>query len=121
MSFLAAILALPALYGCTVIDGDTLNCNGERIRLLAIDAPEFSCPRNRNCVSGDPQAAKDYLAAIINGRSLTIERTGRDRYDRTLAVVYADRVNVSCAMIAAGHAAYVKRWDNGGRIAKSTC
>ena len=27
--------------GCTVTDGDTVRCNGERIRLLGIDAPEL--------------------------------------------------------------------------------
>lgn len=27
--------------GCTVTDGDTIRCNGERIRLLGIDTPEL--------------------------------------------------------------------------------
>jgi endonuclease YncB( thermonuclease family) len=47
-----------------------------------------------------------------------IERIGQDRYERTLAVVYADGVNVSCAMVQEGYAAYVRRWDNGGRVAR---
>ena len=53
--------AIATLAGCTATDGDSLNCNGERIRLLGIDAPEFSCPRGRKCVAGDPRAAKAYL------------------------------------------------------------
>lgn len=110
--------ALVALALCAAIDGDSLRCRGENIRLLGIDAPEFNCPRNRNCVEGDPQAAKDYLAAIIDGRSLSIERVGKDRYGRTLGVVYVDGVNVSCRMIQAGHAAYIERWDNGRRVAR---
>ena len=69
--------ALAALALCAAIDGDSLRCNSENIRLLGIDAPEFNCPRNRRCVEGDPQAAKDYLAALIRGRSLTIERVGQ--------------------------------------------
>ncbi len=110
---------LVALSLCAAIDGDSLRCNGENIRLLGIDAPEFRCPRNRQCVEGDPQAAKDYLAALIAGRSsLTIERVGQDRYGRTLGVVYVDGYNLSCAMISAGHAAYVERWDNGARVAR---
>lgn len=115
---LATLLATSSINGCTATDGDTLNCDGERIRLLGIDAPEFSCPRYRKCVEGDPQAAKDYLAAIIRGRNLTLKRVGQDRYGRTLGVVYANGANVSCRMIAAGHAVYVARWDNGRRVAK---
>jgi endonuclease YncB( thermonuclease family) len=116
---LAAILAaIASLSGCYAVDGDTLRCNGERIRLLGIDAPEFSCPRGRTCVAGDPRAAKAYLAALIEGRSLTIARVGKDRYDRTLAVVYADGRNVSCQMVSARHAAYVAKWDNEGRVAR---
>ncbi len=109
---------LVALSLCAVIDGDSLRCNGENIRLLGIDAPEFRCPSNRQCVEGDPQAAKDYLTGLIAGRGLTIERVGQDRYGRTLGVVYADGYNLSCSMISAGHAVYIERWDNGGRVAR---
>lgn len=119
MSSLTAFASAVALFGCNVTDGDTLNCNGERIRLLGFDAPELNgCPRNRRCAPGDGQEAKRYLASLIAGRSLTIERVGVDRYDRTLAVVYADGVNVSCAMIAAGQGVYRADWDNGGRVAR---
>lgn len=110
--------ALAALALCVAVDGDSLRCDGEEIRLLGIDAPEFNCPRYRKCVEGDPQAAKDYLRALITNRELSVERVAYDRYGRTLAVVYADGVNVSCALVQAGHAAYIKRWDNGGRVAR---
>ncbi|SMQ74285.1 nuclease homologue [Altererythrobacter xiamenensis] len=112
MLFLAA-----ALSACVAVDGDSLNCNGERIRLVGIDAPEFNCPRNRQCVEGDPQNAKDYLASHLRGK-LTIERLGKDRYGRTIGAVYADGYNLSCEMILEGHAAYVARWDNGGIVAR---
>ncbi|QIQ87958.1 thermonuclease family protein [Erythrobacter sp.] len=111
-------LLAAATLSCVAVDGDSLRCDDERIRLLGIDAPEFSCPRNRRCVPGDPQAAKDYLARLIAGRSVEIVRHGEDRYGRTLAVVYAGGMNLSCAMIQAGHAAYIQRWDNGGAIAR---
>lgn len=81
--------ALAALAFCGAIDGDSLRCDGEDIRLLGVDAPEFNCPRYRNCVEGDPQAAKDYLSAIVYQYDLSIERISYDRYGRTLAVVYA--------------------------------
>lgn len=118
MTILPFLAGLAALTGCTATDGDSLNCNGERIRLLGIDAPEFHCPRNRNCVAGDPHAAKAHLVALIKGRRLTITRIGKDRYNRTLAVVYAGGRNVSCQMVRAGRAVYVAKWDNGRRVAK---
>ena len=108
---------LLAAAACWATDGDTIRCGEERIRLLGIDAPEFNCPRTRQCVDGDPQAAKDYLASLMNGRNLSMRRVGKDNYGRTLAVVYADGINLSCAMVSAGHAKYIARWDNGGLIA----
>lgn len=43
---------------------------------------------------------------------------GRDRYGRSLVTARAGGIDLSCAQIRAGHAIYVKRWDNGLRIAK---
>lgn len=113
------LATLAALGACTVTDGDTIRCGDERIRLLAIDAPELgTCPRWRTCVDGDGQAARAALQRTVHGKRLTIERTGTDRYGRTLGVVYADGRNLSCAMVAAGQAQYVARWDQGGAVAR---
>jgi len=113
------ILAL-ALAGCTVTDGDTIRCGDERIRLLAIDTPELPghCARGRKCVEGDPFAASINLREAMEGKELTIERAGTDRYGRTVAVVYADGENLSCAQLAAGHAVYQARYDNGKLVAQ---
>lgn len=116
---MSVLLLAAALSACTVTDGDTIRCGSERIRLLGIDAPEMNgCRQGRVCVEGDGQASGDALRGMISGRSLSVERIGQDRYGRTLGVVYADAVNLSCAMIAAGQAVYVARWDNGGRVAR---
>jgi endonuclease YncB( thermonuclease family) len=118
MTILPFLAGLAALTGCTATDGDSLNCNGERIRLLGIDAPELNCPRNRNYVAGDPRAAKAHLVALNMGHRLAITQLGIDRYNRTLALVYADGRNVSCQMVRAGSAVYVAKWNNGRRVAK---
>lgn len=114
------VLLAAALAACTVTDGDTIRCGNERIRLLAIDAPEMPghCARGRNCVEGDPFASSDSLRAAMKDQALTIERVGVDRYGRTLGMVYAGRRNLSCAQIEAGHAVYVRRYDNGRRVAR---
>src|SRR5262249_44691504 len=82
--------ALPSVVAgnAWVIDGDTIDVSGTRVRLEGIDAPESE----QTCadVRGQPwpcgwtaaQQLKDYLA----GRELTCVPTGFDRYRRVLAV-----------------------------------
>lgn len=109
------------LSGCRVTDGDTIRCGDERIRLLAIDAPEKpgSCRPGRKCAPGDPFVSADSLRAAMVG-SLTIDRVGEDRYGRTLARVAGDKGDLSCWQLAKGQAIYKAEWDNGLRVAR-TC
>ena len=75
-----------------VVDGDTfILANGERVRLLGIDAPELHAGRRGHPGPfPEPGAveARAALAAMIEGRRVRLERHGRDRYGRTLARVY---------------------------------
>lgn len=68
-----------------VIDGDTIRLGAERIRLLNIDAPEL----HGECAAESllALAAKDRLAALISVDSPEIERRGKDRFGRTLALI----------------------------------
>jgi endonuclease YncB( thermonuclease family) len=95
------------------VDGDTLRCGSERIRLLGIDAPELPghCRRGRKCVDGDPYASKAALANLVASGPATIARRGHDRYGRTLARVRVNGVDVSDAQVSAGHARWVARWQ----------
>ena len=114
-----SLIIAAALVACTVTDGDTIRCGDERIRLLGIDAPELhGCAPGRHCVAGDGPAARRALQVILRAGALEVERTGTDRYGRTLGVVRAQGRNASCAMLAAGQAVYVVRWDDGGRVAR---
>lgn len=92
-----AVLAGSALLYCTpvAIDGDTIKCGGESIRLLGIDAPEMPghCRQGRVCVQGNPHTSKANLSALLKSKPLRIERVGKDRYDRTLALVSANGVD----------------------------
>lgn len=72
------------------VDGDTVAApDGERIRLLRIDAPEMpSSPRNCRrirCPSGDPHAAKRALQHALDSGSIRCEGDEIDRYGRRLA------------------------------------
>ena len=89
-----------------VVDGDTLKVDGERVRLIGIDAAEI---RNAACAEERRRGerAKAALETMVNGKVLELRRDGRDRYGRTLAVVLANGRDVGAALIAAGHAV---RW-----------
>jgi hypothetical protein len=104
---------------CTLIavDGDTLRCGEERIRLIGIDAPELPghCQKERSCAPGDPIASQAALAAASRGAA-EIDRQGYDRYDRTLARVRVNGVDLSCAQLSGGHAIYRPDWDLLGEI-----
>ncbi|MFP4519329.1 MAG: thermonuclease family protein [Oceanicaulis sp.] len=88
-----------------VIDGDTLDCAGVRIRLTGIDAPELPghCREGRRCVDGDPYAARTALQRFA-AQGLTCTPDGADSYGRTLARCEADGRDAACALLAAGHA-----------------
>jgi len=100
-----------------VVDGDTLRCGPERLRLLGIDAPEIgACPRWRVCVPGDRQAAKRELVAAMRFGPIHYQPITRDRFGRQVAVVWAGTVNLSCWQLEHGQAIYKANWDNGGII-----
>lgn len=107
------------LRNCRAVDGDTLRCGCERIRLLGIDAPEMPghCQPGRRCVPGDPFASRASLARALEGR-LTIERIGADRYGRTLGLVHGPGGDLSCWQLRTRQARYRADWDNGRALAR---
>ncbi len=104
--------------GCAVTDGDTIRCNGERIRLLGIDAPELPghCRTGRNCAPGDGYASKRSLDDAMIG-TIHISRVGEDHYGRTLAILSSERGDLSCWQLQHGEAVYKPQWDDGRRLA----
>ena len=111
------IVECPSAY---VIDGDTLRCGRERVRLLGIDAPEIGrCPRRRVCASGDGQQSKRSMAAAIRLGPVRYQPVTIDRYGRQVAVVWAGRFNLSCWQLQRRQAIYKPNWDNGRLIARA--
>lgn len=90
-----------------VYDGDTLVlANGERVRLLNINAPEISS-RHRD---GEPggEAAKQWLQRQIADQPvyLRFDKEKRDKYDRLLAHVFLeDERHLNAAILSQGLAA----------------
>lgn len=91
-------------HNCDAVDGDTIDCDGEFIRILGIDTPElFSarCDRERLLA----QAAAGRLNQLLRRREVYVERLPElDRYRRSLARVFAGRDNVAVVLIREGHA-----------------
>jgi micrococcal nuclease len=86
----------------SVYDGDTIRVNGERIRILGLDTPEYG--NNARCRSEAVTAeeAKQALRRLIARGDVTISRRGTDRYGRTLARVTVDGRDVADTLIAQG-------------------
>jgi endonuclease YncB( thermonuclease family) len=109
---LARAEAMPICVGghrvTCVVDGDTFWLNGERIRILGLDAPEMGRPR---CTLGSPLApvARDTLAALLGAGGLNLERQGNDVYGRTLARVVVNGTDVADVLIDDGLGRLYKR------------
>jgi endonuclease YncB( thermonuclease family) len=90
----------------TVIDGDTIEVGGERIRLDAIDAPESA----QLCVA-DGQRAALALADLIGTRNVTCAGTGTDRYGRTLAICTLGGLDLNGWLVPEGWALAHRRYS----------
>lgn len=89
-----------------VIDGDTLEVRGERIRLFGIDAPEIGQPwwdeEGREQDAGE--VAKRALEQRVDGRRLSVKVLREDQYRRTVAIVKVDGRDVARSLVADGFA-----------------
>lgn len=97
------------LFSCNrvnVVDGDTFRCDGTRIRLQGIDAPEAGgrCRPGRDCAPGDPVASTANLRALLSRGPTECRATDTDIYGRTVARCTTGGADLSCAQIRAGHA-----------------
>jgi micrococcal nuclease len=66
------------------------------VRLQDIDAPEI-------CQPWGPEA-REALQALVLGKAVRLQVSGRDVHGRTLATVYLDALNVNQALVKEGHA-----------------
>ena len=102
------VLALPNVIIQSCYDGDTCTTTTkEKIRLACIDTPELRGSR------ADPipaKAARDYLNGLVAGKEVAIRRITTDRYDRTVAEISKDDVNIQQRLVEKGFARVYKRY-----------
>lgn len=93
------------------IPGAKTNKKGEvSVRLYGVDCPETKKP----LWPAQPysEAAKEYLARLIEGKTVTCDLKDLDRYQRAVCIVTAYGRNVNIEMMRAGYAwAYLKYLD----------
>lgn len=89
-----------------VVDGDTIDVGGQRIRLEGIDAPEIA----QTCGTGTGgtwpcgrEAAKA-LQALLSNADVACDSRGNDKYGRMLGTCFADGKDVNATMVKNGYA-----------------
>jgi endonuclease YncB( thermonuclease family) len=101
-SVLIAVLVASPVAGQTVIDGDSLQVGRKKYHLNGIDAPEA----DQVCRDGWPAGyeARHYLEQLVDGKQITCTPLVGKRDDEIIARCRADGVDLSGAMVVAGHA-----------------
>jgi len=90
----------------SIIDADTIEIHGERIRLVGVDAPESG----QKCLSARGQfvrcgtEAANALDAWINRNPVTCDIEGKDRYDRSLGECTVRGLSVQEWLVTNGYA-----------------
>lgn len=124
--FAEQTIALDPIQGIpTVVDGDTLEVHGTRIRMYGIDAPESSqiCTENTSKIRCG-QIAANKLDEKINRRTVVCNSVDRDRYNRMVAECFLGKENLNKWLASNGLAvAYVQYSDKylpDQQVAKTT-
>jgi endonuclease YncB( thermonuclease family) len=103
----------PGLWGVArVIDGDTIDIRGTRVRLNGIDAPEAK----QTCVANDRKyqcglQATEALIQLIGSNSVQCEQTSADRYGRVIARCVVGSTDVGGWMVEHGWAVAYRRYS----------
>lgn len=99
---------VPRLAGTVVgiADGDTVDVRLEsgmiRVRLHAVDAPEHDQPNGK--------ASRRELSRLVYLRTVEIEPIEQDAYDRLVARLWLDEVDVNAELLKSGSAWVYRRY-----------
>lgn len=115
---LSAMIAMPAMAAeslagrARVVDGDTLQVEGVKVRLFGVDAPELdqTCDRDGQ-VWECGQAARIALADIVGRHRVVCAVQTVDRYGRDVAVCTADGEDVGAHLVRKGMAIAYRRYS----------
>lgn len=96
---------VPTVQQLHVVDGDTLDVDGRRIRLHGIDAPERGQACTKNGENYDcGKASREYLTYLLTGEKVNCERRSQDRWGREVATCTAGGKDIAALMVRQGWA-----------------
>ncbi|MFC4352256.1 thermonuclease family protein [Fodinicurvata halophila] len=110
----AETLAAPEISGrASVVDGDTIEIHGHRIRLHGIDAPESRqlCVDDSGQKWSCGQKAAFALADRIGQAPVQCEGVAMDRYDRVVSVCRKGDVDLNGWMVSQGWAVAYRQYS----------
>lgn len=91
-----------------IIDGDTLEVAGSKVRLNGVAAPEHD-------EAGGPQATQ-FMETLTNGETIRCSLTGETTYQREVGTCWIGTTDIAAALVADGLARDCPRFS-GGRYA----
>ena len=93
-----------------IVDADTLEVAGQKVRLQGIDAPESGQSTGPRYPCGDH--ATQALRTRIGPEAVTCTIAGRDRYLRALGICYAaDGTDLNGWLVRQGHALAYRKYS----------
>jgi endonuclease YncB( thermonuclease family) len=98
----------------SVIDADTIDIHGERVRLNGVDAPESGqkCKDKGGKLYRCGTDAANALDKWINRNPVSCEITGKDRYSRLLGECSVRGESVQDWLVSNGHALAYRAYSN---------
>ena len=99
-------------YEIKIIDGDTINLNGEKIRFIGIDTPELkqTCNKNNEVILCGVEARKLLIEKIGNNKVMC-KKEGTDQYKRTLAECFVNDISLSSYLVRNGYAFAYRKYS----------
>ena len=106
-------LASPLIGQVSVVDGDTLELHGQRIRIFGIDAPESSqlCEAKTGKSWRCGAAAANALSTFIASRPVECMPRDRDRYQRVVAQCQVAGMDIGAWLVGSGWALAFRRYS----------
>ena len=109
----AAHAETPIIGSASVVDGDTIEIHGQRIRFHGIDAPESrqECTRSDSTTWRCGQQAALALSDRIGRSIVRCDPRDRDRYGRIIAICFKGSEDLNRWMVASGWAVAYRKYS----------
>ena len=98
-----------------VYDGDTFKLTQSdgtvlKIRLANIDAPELAQAYGK--------ASRDFLKSMIDQKNVMVEIQSKDKYQRSVGVIFLNNENINHSIVANGYAWHYLKYSRDFELSK---